>query len=67
MKLVDCSTEYWEFVRNLRNNKKVLDGFIDSVYITIEMQSKYMEKYSNCYRVAVIDNVPVDYVGGSRR
>ena len=63
MKLVDCSPKYWEFVRNLRNDKRVLDGFIESIYITAEMQNKYMEKYSKYYRVAVIDNDPVGYVG----
>ena len=28
-KLVDCNQEYWEFVRNLRNDERVLEGFIN--------------------------------------
>ena len=27
------------------------------------MQQEYMEKYSNCFRVALLDNEPVGYVG----
>ena len=28
MELVECTTEYWEFVRVLRNDERVLSGFI---------------------------------------
>lgn len=63
MKLVECSNEYWEFVRELRNDKRVLDGFIKSTHITKEMQKKYMQKYSNFYRIALIDESPVGYIG----
>ena len=63
MKLVKCSNEYWEFVRTLRNDKRVLNGFIESTYITPEMQIKYMNKYSDCYRIGIIDTHPVGFVG----
>ena len=29
-----CKSKYWEFIRDLRNDKRVLDGFINSTYIT---------------------------------
>ena len=45
MELVDCIEKYWEFIRILRNDKRVLDGFIESTYITKEMQLSYMKKY----------------------
>lgn len=63
MKLVDCNNEYWEFIRVLRNDKRVLDGFIKSTYITQEMQEKYMQNHSKFYRVALLDNQPCGYVG----
>lgn len=63
MKLVECSSEYWEFIRTLRNDERVLEGFIKSTYITPEMQNQYMSTYSQFYRVALIDNIPVGYVG----
>ena len=63
MELVYCDRKYWEFIRTLRNDKRVVSGFIQSTYITKDMQQEYMEKYSNCFRVALLDNEPVGYVG----
>ena len=63
MELVKCTNEYWEFIRVLRNDKRVLDGFIKSIHITEEMQVKYMNKHSQFYRIALLDKKPVGYVG----
>jgi hypothetical protein len=59
MKLVKCTQEYWEFVRELRTNPKVVDGFIQNIEITPEQQKQYMKKYSDCYRIALLKNQPV--------
>jgi len=63
MELKKCTKKYWEFIRILRNDKRVLDGFIKSTYITKEMQEKYMQDYSKFYRVALLNNQPCGYVG----
>ena len=71
LKLVPCIKEYWEFIRNLRNDEKVQEGFIETIEITPEMQEKYMNKYSECYRVALaevhmgdsLNKIPVGFVG----
>jgi ribosomal protein S18 acetylase RimI-like enzyme len=63
MELVECSKEYWEFIRVLRNDERVLEGFIKSTYITKEMQQDYMSKNNSHFRIALIDNIPVGYVG----
>ena len=42
MELVNCITNFWEFIRVLRNDERVLDGFIESTHITEEMQKKFM-------------------------
>ena len=63
MELVNCTEKYWEFVRVLRNDKRVLDGFIKSTYITKEIQLSYMKKYSQFYRVTLINNQPCGYIG----
>jgi ribosomal protein S18 acetylase RimI-like enzyme len=63
MELVECTKEYWEFVRVLRNDERVLDGFIKSVHITEEMQQSYMSNYSQFYRIALVDGEPAGYVG----
>jgi len=63
VKLIDCSLEYWEFVRTLRMDKKVSSGFIESANISKEMQKKYMSKYSKCFKIALLDNKPAGFIG----
>jgi len=63
MELAFCTEEYWEFVRQLRNDERVLDGFIQNTFITPETQTQYMKKYSQFYRIALINQTPAGYVG----
>ena len=63
MELVKCSKEYWEFVRLLRMDERVVSGFVDTIYITEDMQISYMEKYADCYRIALVKGNPAGYVG----
>lgn len=63
MEFVNATIEYWEFIRTLRNDKRVLDGFIQSTHITEEMQSEYMKKYLSCYYITLINDTPAGYVG----
>ncbi len=63
MELVDCTEEYWDFVRVLRMNKKVAQGFIEGADISPEDQVRYMTKYSECYRVCLSNGRPCGYVG----
>lgn len=63
MELVQCSEKYWEFVRLLRNDERVLDGFIESIYITEEMQFNYMSNHSQFYKIALVGSNPAGYVG----
>ena len=63
MELVSCTKKYWEFVRVLRNDGRVLDGFIKPIHITKGMQLNYMRDHQQFYRVALIDNQPCGYVG----
>lgn len=63
MELVKCTKEYWEFVRTLRNDERVINGFIETAYITPEMQQSYMSKYSKCYWIPIYNNEPAGFVG----
>lgn len=63
MKIVECSEKYWEFVRMLRMNPKVSDGFVNQSKISEDDQKAYMQDHSEKYRICLIDNVPVGYVG----
>lgn len=61
--LVDCTENYWEFIRTLRNDDRVKPCFINKAYITHEQQNAYMSKHSDFYKVCIQGVVPVGYVG----
>ncbi|MDA9791013.1 GNAT family N-acetyltransferase [Schleiferiaceae bacterium] len=63
LKLVSCSQEYWEYVRKLRLDSRVIDGFVQTTHITGQDQISYMTKHSDNYRIALIDGHPCGYVG----
>ena len=63
MELVMCTSDYWEFVRELRMDERVIDGFIETIPITSEQQIKYMLSNAQYYRIALIDGKPAGYVG----
>ena len=56
LKLVSCDKQYWDFVRVLRMDDRVLDGFIEKMEITTEQQNAYMTKFSDCFRIALLNN-----------
>lgn len=63
LELVNCSQEYWEFVRKLRMDHRVIHGFIQTLEITPEKQIEYMKKYSHFYRICLFNGVPSGFVG----
>ena len=63
MLIVECTREYWEFVRKLRMDGRVIDGFLKTTPITEEQQIKYMTNNSQHYRIALLDGKPAGYVG----
>lgn len=63
MNFVRCTENYWEFVRTLRNDKRVLSGFIESQYISQDQQITYMRNNAQYYRIALIKGKPVGYFG----
>jgi len=63
MELVENNIKYWDFIRNLRNDKRVNIGFIERTYVSKKQQIEYMKKHSSYYRVALLDGNPVGYLG----
>jgi len=62
-KLEQCTQEYWEFVRLLRSNELVQDGFIEQVQITEAQQVGYMTNNAQFYRVCLVDGNPAGFIG----
>ena len=42
LKLVNCDTQYWEFVRELRLDFRVVGGFLNSNHINPIQQNEYI-------------------------
>jgi RimJ/RimL family protein N-acetyltransferase len=63
MELVKCTQQYWEFVRQLRMDKRVIDGFLQTQPITEEQQAKYMTDNAQHYRICLVDGKSAGYVG----
>jgi RimJ/RimL family protein N-acetyltransferase len=63
MELVECAEQYWEFVRKLRMDGRVIDGFLETTPITEQQQIKYMTDNSQYYRIALVNGKPAGYVG----
>jgi GNAT superfamily N-acetyltransferase len=61
--LSPCTEEYWEFVRALRTDLRVLHGFIQQADITPEQQRKYMRAHWQEYFVALWNRRPAGFVG----
>ena len=61
--LVRCTRPYWEFVRKLRTDPRVMDGFVQRDRITSKQQKSYMAKHWREYFICLLDGKPAGYVG----
>ena len=46
IELVNCEKQYWEFVRILRNDERVQDGFIESINKLPRILNEYIGYYN---------------------
>ena len=53
LELKENEKRYWEFIRILRSDKRVQEGFIQNSTITKIEQEVYMEKYNNNYYICL--------------
>jgi len=63
MKLEPCTEPFWEFVRALRMDPRVIGGFIETADVTPDQQKRYMAAHWQNYFIATIDGVPAGFIG----
>jgi RimJ/RimL family protein N-acetyltransferase len=63
MELVECTSEYWEFVRLLRTHPNNQQFFLTQIEITTEQQIEFMKSNSHRYKICLLDSLPVGYIG----
>jgi GNAT superfamily N-acetyltransferase len=62
--LVPCASDYWEFVRMLRTDPRVMGGFIEQRAISTDEQIDYMKDHWHEYFIALKDQRdPCGFVG----
>ena len=63
IEIVSNEPRYFEFIRTLRNDERVSDGFVEQAVVTREQQVAYMSQHVDHYVVALWDGVPAGYAG----
>ena len=64
LKLVENKPEYWDFIRVVRNDPVIQEGFVEVVDITPAQQASYMTFYNDNYWVCLNwDGQPIGYIG----
>lgn len=63
MELIECNNEYWEFVRLLRTHPSNRKYFLTQVDISPSQQIEFMNKNSHRYKICLLENTPVGYIG----
>lgn len=63
IEIVPNEPKFFEFIRTLRNDERVRDGFIEQIPVTPERQAVYMRDHAQEYVVALYDGVPAGYAG----
>ncbi len=61
--IVPNTEEYWEFVRNLRNDPVLKKGFVDQEYINKDDHYEYIKLNHKEYFICIKGDVPVGFVG----
>ena len=63
MQFVENERKYWEFIRQLRNDERVKEGFISQEEVSIVSHEKYMSENEDKFYLCLIENEPAGYVG----
>lgn len=62
-KLVPCDRTWWDFVRELRTDPRVAEGFFSTAAISPEVHEKFMTAHHQSYRICLVDGRPAGFVG----
>ena len=63
LKLVEVLPEHYQFIRELRFHPDNIDGFVNQNEVSEKQQEEYMKRYSSFYKVCLMDEIPVGFVG----
>lgn len=61
--LVKNEPKYYEFIRELRTNPEVSEGFISQASISREQQLDYMALHGDKYMICLLGAIPIGFIG----
>jgi ribosomal protein S18 acetylase RimI-like enzyme len=62
LEFVKNEPKYWEFIRTLRNNKRVKHGFIQQEEIDPEQHISYMMTYGRRFHLCLANGEPAGFI-----
>jgi len=63
LQLIENEEKYYEFIRTLRTDSEVQQGFIYQGSITSEQQKAYMQKHGENYYICLYNGEPAGFIG----
>lgn len=64
MRMVKNEAKYWEFIRQTRNHRENVQGFVQQHYITANEHAHHMGKNQDNYWICIDDSgSPMGYIG----
>jgi len=63
MQFVKNEKKYWEFIRQLRNDERVKEGFVQQQKVNQETHEKYMSENEDKFYLCLVEEKPAGYVG----
>tara|TARA_R110000824_G_scaffold64656_1_gene168913 strand:- start:1951 stop:2334 length:384 start_codon:yes stop_codon:yes gene_type:complete len=57
------TSDYWPFIRELRNDPRVKKGFIQQKEISREDHSMYMQAFGDNFYICLDNTGPIGYIG----
>ena len=62
LELVKNEPKYWEFIRTLRNDERVKEGFIQQEEIQPEQHINFMMRYGKYFYLCLADGHPAGFI-----
>ena len=62
-KLIKNSSDYWDFILDLRNDPRVKKGFVQQEEISRQDHFMYMQAFGDSFYICLDNDKPIGYIG----
>ena len=61
--LIKNTSDYWDFILELRNDPRVKIGFVQQKEISRQDHSMYMQAFGDSFYICLDNDIPIGYIG----